>query len=63
MKMEPTLAAMSYDGLSKSLDELTAAMGSMERINNTPLPYIYVGHLRVFPNDILYKTYVCMKSV
>jgi len=60
MKIGPTLAAMSYDCLSKSLDELTAAIGSMERINNTPLPYIYVGHLRVLSNDDIYRIYVCI---
>ena len=25
---------------------LTGAMGAMERINNTPLPFAYVSHLR-----------------
>lgn len=30
------------------LDDLTLYFGAMERINNTPLPFVYVAHLRVF---------------
>lgn len=32
----------------RELDELTLEFGAMERINNTPLPFVYVAHLRVF---------------
>lgn len=31
-----------------TLDELTLNFGAMERINNTPLPFVYVSHLRSF---------------
>lgn len=34
--------------LNRHIDALTEAWGAMERINSTPLPFIYVVHLRTF---------------
>jgi hypothetical protein len=33
-------------GMEEHICSLTGAMGAMERINNTPLPFAYVSHLR-----------------
>lgn len=40
--------AMLYRQLNESIDILTGAWGAMERINLTPLPFVYVAHLRTF---------------
>lgn len=40
--------AMLYRQLNEQIDTLTLAWGAMERINSTPLPFIYVVHLRTF---------------
>lgn len=45
---DPVFAATLFAGLSKSVDELTGATGAMERINGTPLPVCYAGHMRIF---------------
>lgn len=34
--------------LNEQIDVLTGAWGAMERINGTPLPFVYVVHLRTF---------------
>lgn len=34
--------------LNEQIDTLTGAWGAMERINGTPLPFVYVVHLRTF---------------
>lgn len=44
---EATRAAV-HRQLGEQLDALTGAWGAMERINATPLPYVYVVHLRTF---------------
>lgn len=40
--------ALLYRQLNEQVDTLTAAWGAMERINGTPLPFVYVAHLRTF---------------
>ena len=40
--------AMLYKQWNEHIDTLTAAWGAMERINGTPLPFVYVVHLRTF---------------
>lgn len=42
------LHAALYLRLSEHLDSLTGAWGACERINGTPLPKVYVMHLRTF---------------
>ncbi|KAJ8604970.1 hypothetical protein CTAYLR_006902 [Chrysophaeum taylorii] len=42
------LEAHLASNLVRDLDDLTLHFGAMERINNTPLPFVYVAHLRVF---------------
>ena len=42
----PEVRAMAYRGLSDAINTLTGAWGAMERINGTPLPFVYVAHLR-----------------
>ena len=42
----PEVRAMAYRGLSDAINTLTGAWGAMERINGTPLPFVYVVHLR-----------------
>jgi putative membrane protein len=37
-----------YQQLNVHIDTLTGAWGACERINNTPLPQVYVAHLRTF---------------
>ena len=39
---------MLYQQLNVHLDTLTGAWGACERINSTPLPLVYVVHLRTF---------------
>ena len=39
---------MLYQQLNVHLDNLTGAWGACERINGTPLPLVYVVHLRTF---------------
>eukprot|EP00980_Cylindrotheca_fusiformis_P015129 scaffold4180_cov99-Cylindrotheca_fusiformis.AAC.10 len=40
--------AMLYRTANEQVDLLTKAWGAMERINGTPLPFVYVVHLRTF---------------
>ena len=44
----PELVAMSLQALNSNIDRLGGTFGGMERINNTPLPFVYVAHLRTF---------------
>lgn len=41
-------AMMLYRQLNEQIDILTGAWGATERINATPLPFVYVVHLRTF---------------
>jgi ion channel-forming bestrophin family protein len=52
------LAAAMHSDMSSSIASLTGAMGAMERINNTPLPFAYAAHVRVF-----LITYLCFVAV
>ena len=45
--VDPRIVAAAYRGLSVSVDTLIAAMGGMERISLTPLPFSYTAHIRV----------------
>jgi putative membrane protein len=40
--------AMLFRHLNEEIDVLTGAWGALERINGTPLPFVYVVHLRTF---------------
>lgn len=40
--------ALLYRQMNEQIDILTGAWGAMERINLTPLPFVYVVHLRTF---------------
>eukprot|EP00434_Breviolum_minutum_P003299 symbB.v1.2.002902.t3/scaffold115.1/size320724/2 len=40
------LSAQMFQSMEEHICTLTGAMGAMERINNTPLPFAYVSHLR-----------------
>ncbi|CAB9498573.1 UPF0187 protein [Seminavis robusta] len=40
--------SMLFRQLNEQIDLLTGAWGAMERINGTPLPFVYVVHLRTF---------------
>lgn len=42
------LSAVLLRQLNEQIDTLTGAWGAMERINGTPLPFVYVVHLRTF---------------
>ena len=48
VKAEPAVQALAYRELNTSINTLTHAFGTMERINATPLPFVYVAHLRTF---------------
>ena len=43
-----SLKAAFYRQVNEQLDVLTGAWGAIERINATPLPFVYVVHLRTF---------------
>ena len=45
---DPMLSSSQNGGVGTSLATLTGAMSAMERINNTPLPFAYAAHVRVF---------------
>ena len=45
---DANVRAMLFNQLNSQIDTLTGAWGAMERINATPLPYVYVSHLRTF---------------
>lgn len=55
------LDAMFYRQVNEQLDTLTGAWGAIERINSTPLPYVYVVHLRTFL--ILYLAFRHLESI
>ena len=40
------VVAQVFGALTRQIDLLTGTFGGMERINNTPLPFVYVSHLR-----------------
>ena len=44
---DPLMSSTVYRGVSISVDVLTGAMGAMERISLTPLPFSYTAHVRV----------------
>jgi predicted membrane chloride channel (bestrophin family) len=49
MSMENNqLSSILYHRLNEHIDILTGAWGAMERINSSPLPFVYVVHLRTF---------------
>jgi len=43
---ESAVRSNSHRNLNDAINGLTGAWGTMERINITPLPYVYVAHLR-----------------
>lgn len=43
---ESAVRSQCYRAVNTAIDDLTAAWGTMERIQNTPLPFVYVAHLR-----------------
>ncbi|KAG7372285.1 bestrophin, RFP-TM, chloride channel [Nitzschia inconspicua] len=45
---EAVIAGTLFRQLNEEIDILTGAWGAMERINATPLPFVYVVHLRTF---------------
>ena len=45
---EPVLRAQVYRGMGDAIGALAGAWGTMERIGATPLPFVYVAHLRTF---------------
>jgi len=53
--------SMVYHQLNQQIDILTGAWGGMERINATPLPFVYVVHLRTFL--ILYLLFWHLEAV
>jgi len=53
---KPELVAQTFTTLQRQLDQLTGSFGGMERINNTPLPFVYVTHLRT--SLLLYLTLI-----
>lgn len=48
LKLHPTATAELYKQINTHIDELSGAFGAMERICGTPLPFVYVSHLRTF---------------
>ncbi|KAL3936131.1 MAG: hypothetical protein SGBAC_008486 [Bacillariaceae sp.] len=53
--------ALLYRQLNQQIDILTGAWGAMERINLTPLPFVYVVHLRTFL--MLYLSFWHLSSI
>jgi len=47
-KDQPETSSCVLRSVEASIGILTGAMGAMERINSTPLPFAYVAHLRTF---------------
>mmetsp|Transcript_32020 Transcript_32020/g.75060 ORF Transcript_32020/g.75060 Transcript_32020/m.75060 type:complete len:386 (+) Transcript_32020:81-1238(+) len=47
-KDSPFVAAEGLRAMNMETESLHRGMGSMERINNSPLPFCYVAHLRTF---------------
>ncbi|KAL1504425.1 hypothetical protein AB1Y20_010831 [Prymnesium parvum] len=48
LEVDAPLRAIIFRQMNEHLDTLTGAWGAMERINGTPLPYVYIAHLRTF---------------
>ena len=46
--LPPELAGALHRDVADSINVLNGAMGAMERINNTPVPYAYTAHVRAF---------------
>eukprot|EP00971_Amphidinium_carterae_P052380 1031014-Amphidinium_carterae.1 len=46
--LPPLLAAEGLRAMNCETESLHRGMGSMERINGSPLPFCYVAHLRTF---------------
>lgn len=46
--LEAAMAGSLFRQMNDEVDVLTGAWGAMERINATPLPFVYVVHLRTF---------------
>jgi len=44
----PEVVAQGLQALSRALDTMCGTFGGLERISNTPLPFVYVAHLRSF---------------
>ena len=45
--LEPMLSATAFKTMSDSINGLNSALGMLERLASTPLPFIYVAFLRV----------------
>ena len=60
-ELDPMLRAAVYQELCSSINLLTGAWGAMDRINGTPLPFVYVAHLRTFL--LLYLFVFCTETV
>ena len=48
INLHPTATAEINKQMNTHLDSLSGAFGAMERICGTPLPFVYVTHLRTF---------------
>lgn len=46
--LNPAAQAELHSQLNSHINTLTGAFGAMERIKSTPLPFVYVVHLRMF---------------
>jgi predicted membrane chloride channel (bestrophin family) len=44
----PEAQAALYTAMTENINAITGAFGTMERIKNTPLPFVYTVHLRTF---------------
>ncbi|KAL1528963.1 hypothetical protein AB1Y20_010284 [Prymnesium parvum] len=55
---ETAVRSQCYRALNSGIDQLTAAWSTMERIDNTPLPFVYVAHLRTILLLYLYVLFV-----
>jgi putative membrane protein len=58
---QPELNGMCYRALSEAVDQLTGAFGAMERIEATPLPFVYVAHVRTFL--LLYLVLIALPAI
>lgn len=58
---QPELNGMCLRALSEEVDRLTGAFGAMERIEATPLPFVYVAHVRTFLS--LYLVLIALPAI
>jgi putative membrane protein len=58
---QPQLNGMCLRALCEEVDRLTGAFGAMERIEATPLPFVYVAHLRTFL--MLYLVLIALPAI